>query len=262
MSKNKVKSKETKEVKGLSVFNYLLDEKFIPSDIILISYLYNLVKNKKDKKICYNIESISKATNLSEKTIRNRLRELCDYGNLRLSSDRKVIYFGYNLEDNLSESSFTFFIPNEVLFNKDLTDKQKLILSYIIGFTSHDKECTSFNKTIMKTLNVSEATLKTSLSKFKKLGLIDSSLSDTGRGFIKKRKISANMEAINNYYITVNNDNRQYTMNQTIFNIGKVDNSKNITNNITVTLQIPEDATEEQRLNYIREFMKCVQNKE
>lgn len=259
-----MKNKEVKqkEIKGLSIYNFLLEEKYIPSDVILISYLYNIIKNRKNKVVSFNINAISKATNLSEKTIRNRFNDLCRIGKIKFSKDKKTIRFNDIFEEYLSKSNTTFFIPNDILFNKDLTDKQKLILSYIVGFTSHDKECTSFNKTIMNTLNVSEATLKTALSKFKKLGLIDSSLSDTGRGFIKKRKISANMEAINNYYITVNNDNRQYTMNQTIFNIGKVDNSKNITNNITVTLQIPEDATEEQRLNYIREFMNCVQNKE
>ena len=95
--------------------------------------------------------------------------------------------------------SWVAVIPSEILYSKNLNDKDKLVFAVISNLT-HDKGyCWASNKYISEILNCSSITISRSISKLDKLGFIKNELNKNENG--TSRKIFLKLSFINNPFI-------------------------------------------------------------
>lgn len=131
------------------------------------------------------------------------------------------------------------WIPVEVLLNKDLSDKEKIILSMILYLSEETKSCFASNKYISSIVNVTANRVSKIISSLKDKEYIKVKLKyKTDSKEIEQRKITPIVENINRYNsksqegIETNNyldsQNQQYP----IYNKGKdiINNIKNKNN--------------------------------
>ncbi len=92
------------------------------------------------------------------------------------------------------------WIPVEVLLNKDLSDKEKIILSIILYLSEETKSCFASNKYIASIVNVTENRVSKIISSLKDKEYIKVKLKyKTDSKEIEQRQITPIVENINRY---------------------------------------------------------------
>ena len=199
------------------------------SELILLSCLINVCKkNKKSKKIndyaCFlTNKELSESTGLSIDCIKDCLKILDKIGFIWIYNPKKV---NRKIEVNMNFIPFSkekfkgFSIPLSILKKEDLSSSEKLLLGYILSYGLKDNDFFVQNKQINKILKIkSRNTIALALKKFKELGLVDVAYSKGKNTNLPiKRSIKLNKDKYTNYIekIEIN-----------------IDNTKNITNNMT-----------------------------
>ena len=79
-------------------------------------------------------------------------------------------------------------IPSEILFNKDLTDREKMLLSIILSLSRKSNFCYAGNEYISDIFNVSAGTISRDISSLRNKKYIDEIFNDKAKNS-KKRKI-------------------------------------------------------------------------
>ena len=126
------------------------------------------------------------------------------------------------------------WIPVEILLNKDLSDKEKIILSMILYLSEETKSCFASNKYIASIVNVTTNRVSKIISSLKEKQYIKVKLKyKTDSKEIEQRQITPIVQKINRYNSKsqegietnnyLNSQNRPYTIH---------DNDKDIINNI------------------------------
>ena len=92
------------------------------------------------------------------------------------------------------------WIPAEILLNKDLSDKEKIILSMILYLSEETKSCFASNKYIASIVNVTANRVSKIISSLKDKEYIKVKLKyKTGSKEIEQRQITPIVENINRY---------------------------------------------------------------
>lgn len=92
------------------------------------------------------------------------------------------------------------WIPAEILLNKDLSDKEKIILSMILYLSEETKSCFASNKYIASIVNVTHERVSKIISSLKDKGYVSVKLKyKTDSKEIEERQISPIVENINEY---------------------------------------------------------------
>ena len=126
------------------------------------------------------------------------------------------------------------WIPVEVLLNKDLSDKEKIILSIILYLSEETKSCFASNKYIASIVNVTENRVSKIISSLKDKEYIKVKLKyKTDSKEIEQRQIIPIVENINRYSQKLQEDidtNNYLGSQKALHPIGE--NDKDIINNI------------------------------
>ena len=126
------------------------------------------------------------------------------------------------------------WIPVEILLNKDLSDKEKIILSMILYLSEETKSCFASNKYIASIVNVTANRVSKIISSLKDKGYIKVKLKyKTDSKEIEERQITPIVENINRYSQKLQEgiDNNNYlNSKKRPYPIGE--NNKDIINNI------------------------------
>ncbi len=138
--------------------------------------LTSLLKTKIINLLRYNIKTINKALLLAED-----LDILC--------TDGDITYSICNTKYKINKNSNYMLIPLDIFYNTDLTEVEKLILSYCNNFTRRNKSCKITNGLISNNLNISKQVVERTMVKLKKLGFIETR-------FMKKGFVSTNREIL------------------------------------------------------------------
>ena len=126
------------------------------------------------------------------------------------------------------------WIPAEILLNKDLSDKEKIILSMILYLSEETKSCFASNKYIASIINVTANRVSKIISSLKDKRYIKVKLKyKTDSKEIEERQITPIVENINRYseklQESIDTNNYSDSLKQP-YPIG--DNDKDIINNI------------------------------
>lgn len=106
------------------------------------------------------------------------------------------------------------WIPAEILLNKDLSDKEKIILSMILYLSEEKGSCFASNKYIANIVNVTPERVSKIISSLKDKGYIKVKLKyKTDSKEIEERQITPIVEKINRYSEKLQEgiDNNNYT---------------------------------------------------
>lgn len=126
------------------------------------------------------------------------------------------------------------WIPAEILLNKDLSDKEKIILAIILYLSEETKSCFASNKYIANIVNVTHERVSKIISSLKDKGYVRVKLKyKTDSKEIEERQITPIVENINGYSQKLQEgiDNNNYLDSEKRpYPIG--DNDKDIINNI------------------------------
>ena len=127
-----------------------------------------------------------------------------------------------------------FWIPAEILLNKDLSDKEKIILSMILYLSEEKGNCFASNKYIASIVNVTPERVSKIIRSLKDKGYVKVKLKyKIDSKEIEERQITPIVENINRYSEKVQEgiDNNNYSDSEKRpYPIGK--NNKDIINNI------------------------------
>ena len=162
-----------------------------------------------------------------------------------LDNYNENVYYIYNKKYNVDKKTTYINIPFDIFYNKDLSEADKLILSYCNSFVKKKKNCKINNKQIAKDLYISVQTVERSISKLSRDGFIKPSYEKSGF-IVKKRDLYIDDAIIHNLFVksienlktdkienqtikTVNNLKINTVENQTI-EINKVDKLNNMNN--------------------------------
>ena len=92
------------------------------------------------------------------------------------------------------------WIPAEILLNKDLSDKEKIILAIILYLSEETKSCFASNKYIANIVNVTHERVSKIISSLKDKGYVSVKLKyKTDSKEIEERQITPVVENINRY---------------------------------------------------------------
>ena len=126
------------------------------------------------------------------------------------------------------------WIPAEILLNKNLSDKEKIILAIILYLSEETKSCFASNKYIANIVNVTPERVSKIISSLKDKGYISVKLKyKTDSKEIEERQITPIVENINRYSQKLQEgiDNNNYSDSKIQpYPIGE--NNKDIINNI------------------------------
>ena len=126
------------------------------------------------------------------------------------------------------------WIPAEILLNKDLSDKEKIILAIILYLSEETKSCFASNKYIANIVNVTSDRVSKIISSLKEKEYISVKLKyKTDSKEIEERQILPIVENINRYsqkYLESIGINNDLDSQKQLYPIG--DNDKDIINNI------------------------------
>ena len=126
------------------------------------------------------------------------------------------------------------WIPAEILLNKDLSDKEKIILAIILYLSEETKSCFASNKYIANIVNVTPERVSKIISSLKDKGYVKVKLKyKTDSKEIEERQITPIVENINRYSQKLQEgiDNNNYLdSRKQPYPIGE--NDKDIINNI------------------------------
>ena len=126
------------------------------------------------------------------------------------------------------------WIPAEILLNKDLSDKEKIILAIILYLSEETKSCFASNKYIANIVNVTPERVSKIIRSLKDKGYVKVKLKyKTDSKEIEERQITPIVENINRYSQKLQEgiDNNNYLDSEKRpYPIGK--NNKDIINNI------------------------------
>lgn len=126
------------------------------------------------------------------------------------------------------------WIPAEILLNKDLSDKEKIILSMILYLSDETGSCYASNKYIASIVNVTSDRVSKIVSSLKKKRFIEVILNfKADSKEVESRQIIPNKEKINNYsekYLEGIGKNTYCVSQKQSYPIGE--NNKDIINNI------------------------------
>ena len=126
------------------------------------------------------------------------------------------------------------WIPAEILLNKDLSDKEKIILAIILYLSEETKSCFASNKYIANIVNVTHERVSKIISSLKDKGYVSVKLKyKTDSKEIEERQITPIVENINRYSQDVQEGietNNYLNSQKQLDTIG--DNDKDIINNI------------------------------
>lgn len=126
------------------------------------------------------------------------------------------------------------WIPAEILLNKELTDKEKLILAMILYLSEETSSCFASNKYIASIVNVTSDRVSKIVSSLKKKEYIEVKLKfRTDSKEVESRQIIPNKEKINRCsekYLEGIGENNYLDSQKQPYPIG--DNDKDIINNI------------------------------
>ena len=126
------------------------------------------------------------------------------------------------------------WIPVEILLNKDLSDKEKIILSMILYLSEETKSCFASNKYIASIVNVTANRVSKIISSLKNKGYVSVKLKyKTDSNEIEERQIVPIVENINRYSQKLQEDidtNNYLGSQKALHPIGE--NDKDIINNI------------------------------
>lgn len=126
------------------------------------------------------------------------------------------------------------WIPAEILLNKDLSDKEKIILSMILYLSDETGSCFASNKYIASIVNVSSDRVSKIVSSLKKKEYIEVTLNfKVDSKEVESRQIIPNKEKINKYsekYLEGIGKNTYCASQKQSYPI--VENNKDIINNI------------------------------
>ena len=126
------------------------------------------------------------------------------------------------------------WIPAEILLNKDLSDKEKIILAIILYLSEETKSCFASNKYIANIVNVTPERVSKIISSLKDKGYVKVKLKyKTDSKEIEERQITPIVENINRYSQKLQEgiDNNNYLdSRKRPYPIGE--NDKDIINNI------------------------------
>lgn len=182
---------------------------------ILLALLFQLRKDSNDFIYLNNIEKIAEDLNYSIRYIKDSIK-IFEESHYITKENNKVIF--HNELINNKDKKF-LFLSRDVLELKNLTETEKLLLSYFIGMNkSFDKTLTS-NKSIMKIFNISLTKLSKTLVKFRELGFIEITY-DKDKFLCKSgRTIKTNNTQINNYIENKIINIEKFNINNSIINI-------------------------------------------
>ena len=126
------------------------------------------------------------------------------------------------------------WIPAEILLNKDLSDKEKIILSMILYLSEETKSCFASNKYIANIVNVTNERVSKIISSLKNKGYVSVKLKyKTDSNETEERQIVPIVENINRYSQKLQEDidtNNYLGSQKALHPIGE--NDKDIINNI------------------------------
>ena len=126
------------------------------------------------------------------------------------------------------------WIPAEIILNKDLSDKEKIILSMILYLSEEKGSCFASNKYIASIVNVTHERVSKIISSLKDKGYVRVNLKyKTDSKEIEERQILPIVENINRYsqkYLESIGINNDLDSQKQLYPIG--DNDKDIINNI------------------------------
>lgn len=214
--------------KGIIITNRALALNISKEELITLFILFNFKKDKfkenNKNPLIISKKSLYNLIPFDRRSIKKYLFNL-EQQNL-LTYKEEIYYIKFDIKIHLSKEYKKLgyiFIPKEILYNKNLSSSEKLILSYLRGYTKDGLKCNKTNKDIIYDLKISKRTLDRALNKFKKLNLIETE--SHGR---------------NVYIGTLNNNITNYFKNADIreiktANITKVNNINNIEHAIFIT---------------------------
>ncbi len=126
------------------------------------------------------------------------------------------------------------WIPSEILLNKDLSDKEKIILSMILYLSDNNNSCFASNKYIANIVNVSHERVSKIISSLKNKGYVTVQLKFKNNSKeIEQREIIPIAQSINRYSQKEQEgieENNQSDSQKQLYPIVK--NNKDIINNI------------------------------
>ncbi len=130
------------------------------------------------------------------------------------------------------------WIPAEILLNKDLSDKEKIILSMILYLSEEKASCFASNKYIANIVNVTSERVSKIISSLKDKGYVKVKLKyKTDSKEIEERQIIPIVENINMYsqkYLEGIDTNNYSDSQKQLYPIGE--NNKDIINNIKIII--------------------------
>jgi len=215
------------------------------SDILIISYLLTYYNNVEiDYNQIFNL--LLSNVGLSKNTIKAGLDSLIDKNLIEKYDDNSIYIKRYTYDSQKLK------IESKILKSKGFSIFEKFYISYIKSFNSNKKYFLCKNDTISDLFSVSISAVKKANSKFMSLGLIDKKIVKS-RGFVKTRSISINNKAINNY-VTINNDNRTYNIDNR-----KVINNINCNNTVNIN-SISNESLSKLSLDTLKELFFAYKN--
>ncbi len=126
------------------------------------------------------------------------------------------------------------WIPAEILLNKELSDKEKIILSMIVYLSDETGSCFASNKYIASIVNVTSDRVSKIVSSLKKKGFIEVMLKlKVDSKEVESRQIIPNKEKIDRYsekYLETIGENINKVSQKQPYHIGE--NNKDIINDI------------------------------
>lgn len=159
----------------------LQNNKLTINDKLVLSILLNFKKEKinvKDNEIIKETlyttrNNLLKLIPLSKDTIKKSLDVLKELDSIDYINkyNNLIITIKAGFGSEYKKQGY-IYIPVEILYNRDLTTNDKIILSFIKGFNKEDSTFNFTDKKILDTLPISKRTLIKSFGKLKELNFI------------------------------------------------------------------------------------------
>ena len=190
--------------KSIQIYEVLLPirDLTIKQKIIISQILYTIYRNKSsmnDIDITNDLKvKLSKFLRYKKYTIENALNKAVDLK--IIGTVDEVNYYIYSSKYKVDNKSKYISIPFDIFLNGDLTETEKLILSYCNRFVNKYKSCKISNDFISKELYMPKITVEQSIIKLKRLGFINTTFSMKGC-VTKNRQIYIDPDNLHELYI-------------------------------------------------------------